>query len=293
MYRKLFKNIMKKIAILIIVAFLVSSCVGIIRSESTTSIEVQVGNYELSFQKQGDIIVDSLIKNDTAYYCTYILVCDSDSICHFSYTALLSPNQRFKAAFTPTKAFELYKELIVSDFHIPQLMLSYYNPQDSLFVEENLDDKTNCSLAYFIDITSKTDKWRVLESNNIPNKIYYKYDWQSTVHYDYMRYNADSAILTFTIGNSIESSAISSIDSAYVKFYDSIYAKGYNQFPLQLTDTISILDDATFNYTIGALLRGQKCGESTHTIRIHKSEIISEQDETHRYQGEIYEYDER
>ena len=282
---------MKKIAILIIVAFLVSSCIWKMKTEST--IHIQVGNHELSFQKQGEIIVDPLIKNDTAYYCTYILVRDSDSICHFSYTALLSPNQLFQATFTPTKAFELYKNQFVSDFHIPQLRLSYYNPQDSLCVEKNLYDKTNCSLAYFIDITSNTDKWRVLESNNIPNKIYYKYDWQSIVHYDYMRYNADSAILTFTIGNTIESNTVTSIDSAYVKFYDSIYAKGYNQFPLQLTDTISILDDATFNYTIGALLRGQKCGESTHTIRIHKSEIISEQDETHRYQGEIYEYDER
>ena len=110
-------------------------------------------------------------------------------------------------------------------------------------------------------IGSTTIQSQILESNNIPNKIYYHYDWHSSVHYDYMRYNADSAILTFSVENPIEADSITPIDSVYILFHDSSFAKGYNQFPVQVKDTISILDDITFDYTIGGLLKGQKCGE--------------------------------
>ena len=155
---------------------------------------------------------------------------------------------------------------------------------------------TVCDMAYFIDIkptnSISSPFWNVLESSNIPDKIYYRYDWQSSVHYDYMRYNADSAILTFAIENSIVLDTIVSIDSAYIIYHDSPMTKEYFQLPVQIKDTISILDDATFNYTIGGLLRGQNCGEANHCIKVHKNEIVSKQNETHYHQGETYEYDE-
>ena len=235
--------------------------------------------------------VSTLLKRDTSYYETYTLVCDSDSIFCFSYTALLSPNQPFKANFIPLSSFDKYCSDIVSEFRISDA-IDFKSPLDTLYAEMELDGDTCYMLYYTITITSPKNGWKLLTSNNLPEKIYYHYDWQSSVHYDYMRYNADSAILTFSVENPIEADSITPIDSVYILFHDSSFAKGYNQFPLQVKDTISILDDITFDYTIGGLLKGQKCGEATHSIRVHKSEVISEQDETHRHQGETYEYDE-
>ena len=92
---------MRKLVTLTILAFLVSSCWN----------HYDYGVDNKTFKKYGTVIVDTLLKNDTAYYHTYTLLVGSDSICHLRYTALLSSHQLFKATFTPTKAFEiLYKE---------------------------------------------------------------------------------------------------------------------------------------------------------------------------------------
>ena len=264
-----------------------------------------VENISISKQdiKCDTILIDSILKNDTAYYRTFTCVYNLDTVLYYQYTALLSPEQPIKICVTPTESFGKYKsdfptiEMYVLNNFFDTLAL-IKNPRE----KEVLEIQTQKMYSYYVviklpninkSIGSTTIQSQILESNNIPNKIYYHYDWHSSVHYDYMRYNADSAILTFNVENPMLLDTITPIDSAYIVFHDSPIAVGYNEFPLQVKDTISILDDVTFHYTIGGLLKGQKCGEVTHTIRIHKSEVISEQDETHRHQGEIYEYDER
>ena len=38
-------------------------------------------------------------------------------------------------------------------------------------------------------------------------------------------------------------------------------------------------------------MKGQYCGDATYRIRVHKHEIVEEQDESYRHQGNIYEYE--
>ena len=258
------------------------------------------------------IFVDSLLEPDKAYYHTYIVMHGLDTIYRFEYTQLLASGCPIKLHFIPTTNFNTYNDDYKSHFltfnatvlglNLDVLGEIYY-PRDKVSIE--IPARYTDEQFYYLDVKlpvlSKTssflglevpEKSRIIEITNVPDKIYYHYDWHSSVHYDYMHYNADSAILTFNVENPMLSDTITPIDSAYIVFHDSPIAVGYNEFPLQVKDTISILDDVTFHYTIGGLLKGQKCGEATHTIRIHKSEVISEQDETHRHQGEIYEYDE-
>lgn len=296
---------MKKVIIATVACLVCCSCKNMFYPEITSSLwhEVNIGSIYME---------DGGLKNDTAYYRIITLVCNSDTIFYFVYTDLLAPNQSFKAAFIPTLAFNEYSSLITSKFCISPNILELYNPQDGYqidtliesgnhyigdfaisiryhtFIENSNHEYTNLVTTYFDD----TYKWSVITSNNHPKRIYYHYDWQSSVHYDYMRYNADSAILTFTIENPIEADTITPIDSAYIIFHDSPIAKGYNVFPLQVTDTISVLDDTIFNYRVGALLKNQHCGEDTYSVRVHKSEIISKQNDTNRHQWQIYEYDE-
>ena len=82
--------------------------------------------------------VSTLLKRDTSYYETYTLVCDSDSIFCFSYTALLSPNQPFKANFIPLSSFDKYCSDIVSEFRISDA-IDFKSPLDTLYAEMELD----------------------------------------------------------------------------------------------------------------------------------------------------------
>lgn len=281
------------------ILLLVSSCENYVKISYS---------HNVTFLQRTIISIDPILKNDTAYYHTYTFVCDADTICHYKYTCLLAPEQPIKAQFIPSDMFDKYRTYFskfkasILDTNLNVLTEIVY-PQEFVSVEVSTQNVvgqfyySDMKLPQFV-ITRDSNGYetkletQIIKTTNVPNKIYYHYDWRSSVHYDYMRYNADSAILTFSVDNPMLSDTITPIDSAYIVFHDSPIAVGYNEFPLQVKDTISILDDVTFHYTIGGLLKGQKCGEATHTIRIHKSEVISEQDETHRHQGETYEYDE-
>ncbi len=255
-----------------------------------------------------NIKYDPILKKDTTYYHQYILTMHKDTVFTYRCSRLLSPGQPIYAEFIPSQNFEKYSQYLDFTFFIaikegfnisfsPQLPLwSLRQPTTYEFIEilshpswETGDTVLYAGISCNLGIPEPCD---FIVTNNLPDSIYYYYDWQSSVHYDYMRYNADSAILTFTIENPIEADTITPIDSAYIIFHDSPIAKGYNVFPLQVTDTISVLDDTIFNYRVGALLKNQHCGEDTYSVRIHKSEIISKQNETNRHQWQIYEYDE-
>lgn len=277
---------MRKVIVAIVVCVLCCSCNNWFAVKSLIYSHAHIGSI---------FTEDAILKNDTAYYEIITLLCNSDTVFYFVYTSLLAPNQSFKAAFIPATSFDEYSSHITSKFYISPNILELYTPQDIYLIDTLIEQGNDYLLEYTIYGTQTSDnayEWNIIHSNNHPNRIYYYYDWQSSVHYDYMRYNADSVILTFAIENPVEADTITPIDSAYVIFHDSPSAKGYNIFPLQVTDTISVLDDTILNYRVGALLKNQHCGEDTYSVRVHKSEIISKQNETNRHQWQIYEYDE-
>ena len=55
------------------------------------------------------ILIDSILKNDTAYYRTFTCVYNLDTVLYYQYTALLSPEQPIRICVTPTESFEKYK----------------------------------------------------------------------------------------------------------------------------------------------------------------------------------------
>ena len=241
---------------------------------------------------QGSIVVDSILKKDTAYYMFYTLICNSDTISQFKYTNLLAPGQQFKAQFVPYSAYNKYCSDYSSSFGVTPMIMKWEHPSEYMSFETSISPIVDY-MSWITVVSDKRVDFELVETTNAPNKIYYPYDWKSKVHYDYMRYNADSAILTFSIENIELDELHYSIDSVLILFPTSpIISRGYNQLPLEIKDTISIIDDVTYSYEIYGFMKGQKCGGDTCYIRVHKNEIISKQDESHHHQGQIYEYDE-
>lgn len=237
-------------------------------------------------------MVDSLLKNDTSIYMTWTMTCEQDSIFQFKHRITCAPNQPLKAMFIPCSSFKDYCSLIRDTFMIPQINLTWENLGDTTTIEFPLVNHYTVYMAIWSGITKNgvSKRLKVNKSIEGPQKVYYHYDWESKMHYDYMRYNADSAVLTFTITNLSTVDSISPIDSVMIDMSSGRIA-GFDQLPLQIKDTISIVEDTTYNCTVKGYMKGQFCGGDTYRIRVHKNEIVEEQDESYRYQGQIYEYE--
>lgn len=241
------------------------------------------------------VVVDSILKYDTAYYEIGTLVCNSDTVFQFKYTSLLSIDHQFEAYFIPSSSFGNYIDLFTSSFSISPILV-WRNPQEFMSVVASVEPNKVYSPSYDIEIfdiycKQDTKNWDYIVTTDAPEKIYYSYDWESRIHYDYMRYNADSAVLTISGVNLSVNDTIFPIDSLRVTLPSNV-TKMANHFPAEIKDTISIIEDTTYTYSISGFMKGQKCGGDTCYIRVHKNEIISKQDESHHHQGQIYEYDE-
>ena len=239
------------------------------------------------------IYVDSILKKDTSYYKIYTLVCDADTVFQFKYTQLLAPNQPIKAYFIPRNAFEGYKSAVQSSFKITPSILEWNNPLAYCSVEKMMEQ----DIRYRVDISLITESmvshhWYVKDTTDIPDKIYYYYDWACKMHYSYMQFNADDAIVSFAITNATIDT-ITPIDSISVwKKYPNGRIVALTQSPWEIKDTIDLLKDTTYTYLLQGFLKGQACGSDTYQVQTHKGEIVSQQDVRHSHKGRIYEYDE-
>lgn len=248
-----------------------------------------------TFIKLGSRIeIDQSLRNNSSYYKTYTFMCDSDTILQYKYTNLLAPDQPIYAQFIPGTAFGQYCSDVKDSFAILPSVMEWRNPQEYTEVMQMPTPGSIYYTNFVISVAStysgNKKNWVLADTTDAPNKIYYHFDWESKVHYDYMRYNADSAVITLSISNG-EADNITPIDSAKILFPNDNIARMYNQFPLEIQDTISIVEDTTYNYVFMGYLKGQSSGENVHIIRTHKNEIISDQDQAHRYHGSVYEYD--
>lgn len=240
------------------------------------------------------VVVDSILKYDTAYYKIGTLVCDSDTVFQFKYTSLLSIDHQFEAYFIPSSSFENYIDLFTSSFSISPI-LEWNNPQEYMSVVASIEPNKVYSPSYHIQFKGAYfgkdyKNWEYITNTDAPEKIYYNYDWESNLHYDGMPYNADLVVLTFSIDNA-ESDSIARIDSVILSSgQKTIKANVTSQ--LLLRDTIDILTDTTYIYRLEGRMKGQSCGADLFEVRSHKGEIISAQDAHYRHQSSIYEYDE-
>jgi hypothetical protein len=278
------KNVLVSMALLMC---LLSSCCKPIDKVIDATTYIYVGGMSDS------IVVDSLLKIDTSYYRIYTFRCGNDTIFQYKFTSLLAPGQQFNAQFIPYTEFFKYSSDYSCKIFVTPSLFEWDNPNENMATVVPLSDNM-CYLSRMILTSSLTSSKRTdfnLDSENEePRKRYYTYNWESKVHYDYMRYNADSAIITLSIYN-MDGDSITPIDSANILFPNSNIARTHSQFPVEIKDTIYIVEDTTYNYTLKGFLKGQASGQNVHVIRVHKNEIISDQNHTLRYQGSIYEYD--
>ena len=97
------------------------------------------------------ILIDSILKNDTAYYRTFTCVYNLDTVLYYQYTALLSPEQPIKICVTPTESFGKYKsdfptiEMYVLNNFFDTLAL-IKNPRE----KEVLEIQTQKMYSYFL-----------------------------------------------------------------------------------------------------------------------------------------------
>ena len=236
-----------------------------------------------------NVVIDSTLDKDTSYYHIYTFRCGNDTIFQYKFTSLLAPGQQFNAQFTPRAAFSKYSSDLSCSFLVKPSILEWKDPNNYMSITTPLFQYIlNYSSSISITSTKRTD-FELEYINGEPQKIYYNYDWESKMHYEYMRYNADSAILTFSINNAI-ADTITPIDTVSM-LLPSNSLRTSNLIPVEIKDTICIVEDTTYNCTIKGYMKGRKCGDATYRIQVHKNEIVSEQDESHHHQGSIYEYD--
>jgi hypothetical protein len=240
-----------------------------------------------------EVGVDSLLPPNKSVFMVWTLVCDSDSVCQFMHSIVHAPNHPINVQFVPCTAFDKYKLEMEDTFAISPNMLNWIQPMEYCSANLPFVDKYDVTIGVRVvsEQNGEKHKWELLCDSYGPAKKFYYYDWESKMHYDYMRYNADSAVVTFSISNNLDIDTIAPLDSAWMCLSSTPEKKVYTQFPLEIKDTISIVRDTIYHFSLGGYMKGQKCGTDAYSIRVHKSEIISDQDQTHRHQSSIYEYE--
>lgn len=130
-----------------------------------------------------------------------------------------------------------------------------------------------------------------LTSINILNSVLKRnmwYYWISDFEYNYDNYNADIAVLKFDVYNPEVSLKRAPIDSAkMVRKNDNNITISVFQDSTTFYDTIPLINDSTFNYSITGFFAGIEMGKSEYTISVHKGEIVFSGSESQNHIGII------
>lgn len=260
--------------------------------EDTSGVTIERVTNHVKISASCEVGVDSLLPQNKSVFWVWTMVSDTDSIFQFRHSVLHAPNQPINVQFIPCTAFDKYKSDIKDTFVVTPNIVNWIQPMEYVSNDHPFIDKYDVSLQIFAELeqNGKSKDWKIIAERCSPERKYFYYDWESKAHYDYMRYNADSAVVTFLIANNLVVDTITPLDSAWICLSTTPVKRVYTQFPMEIKDTISIVRDTTYQFSLGGYMKGQKCATNTYSLRVHKNEIISDQDQTYRNQGNIYEY---
>ena len=114
------------------------------------------------------------------------------------------------------------------------------------------------------------------------------YYWVSDFAYNYDNYNADIAVLKFDVYNPEVSLKRAPIDSAkMVRKNDNNITISVFQDSTTFYDTIPLINDSTFKYSITGFYAGVEMEKSEYTISVHKGEIVFSGSESQNHLGTV------
>lgn len=115
--------------------------------------------------------------------------------------------------------------------------------------------------------------------------LYMPYDWVSEFHSEYDRYNADMAILNFDTYNFDDDNV--PIDSVVLLRKNDNVIKSLSTLPKTFCDTVPILDDSIFHYSLTGYMEGIPCGTTDYSVVAHKGEIVFSEENLRHLTGTI------
>lgn len=115
----------------------------------------------------------------------------------------------------------------------------------------------------------------LLHSGNFSLSHHMAYNWFSDFQFSYDRINADIAILKFDVHNTNNESKHAPVNNVTFKRENDAFSKHliFND-SITIYDTIPLIDDSTFYYSLEGYYEQVPLGKSEHVVSVHKGEIV-------------------